>query len=288
MNPLVSICIPTYNGEAYIESAMASALSQTYPHLEIVVSDDASADETLNIVERHKRKTDIPIHIFKHTPQGIGANWNNCVRKAKGDYIKFLFQDDILEPDCVERMVAMVLKFPNVGLVYCKRLFLCDDPTPQMRDFINFYSNLHRYWQDISIDEGVLNGKVYLKDRQFLNSPKNKIGEPTTVLLKRECFDSVGWFREDLQQVLDYEYWYRLMSQYNVGFINDALVGFRLHDNQASALNKNIGVNEQHILFTSYYKHIFWHLHPKNQWKLLKLCHPVFKTMVGIKHFLKR
>ncbi|WP_242133240.1 glycosyltransferase family 2 protein [Aestuariivivens marinum] len=286
--PLVSICIPTYNGEAYIESAMASALSQTYAPLEIVVSDDASADETLNIVERYKRKTDIPIHIFKHMPQGIGANWNYCVKQAKGEYIKFLFQDDILEPDCIAHMATMAKNNSNVGLVYCKRRFFYDNLTPKIQDFISFYGNLHRYWQDVSIVEGVLNGKVYLKDRQFLNSPKNKIGEPTAVLLKRECFDTVGWFREDLQQVLDYEYWYRVMTRFDVGFVNDALVGFRLHDAQASILNKNKGLQEQHILFTSYYKHLFWYLRPKNQWKLLKLCHPVFKTMVGIKHFLKR
>ena len=61
MRQLVSICIPTYNGAAYILEAMDSAIIQTYPNLEIIVSDDASKDETLHIIEGYKAKTKIPI-----------------------------------------------------------------------------------------------------------------------------------------------------------------------------------------------------------------------------------
>src|SRR5690606_24488463 len=88
--PLVSICIPTYNGAAYIAEALESAIHQTYPHLEIVVSDDASTDATLAIVERFKSKTHIPVSVYHHVPKGIGANWNHCVKQANGAYIKFL------------------------------------------------------------------------------------------------------------------------------------------------------------------------------------------------------
>ena len=65
-HPLVSICIPTYNGSAYIAEAMQSAIVQSYPHLEIVVSDDASTDATLAIIDTFRAKTSIPIHIHPH------------------------------------------------------------------------------------------------------------------------------------------------------------------------------------------------------------------------------
>ena len=107
MIPLVSICIPTYNGAKFIKEAMDSAIAQTYANLEIIVSDDASKDGTLSIIESYKNKTLIPIHIYNHNPEGIGANWNHSVSKAQGDYIKFLFQDDILEPTCIERMMQL-------------------------------------------------------------------------------------------------------------------------------------------------------------------------------------
>ena len=123
---LVSICIPTYNGEQFITEALNSAISQTYSNLEIVVSDDASNDATIEIIERFKKKTQIPISIYHHIPCGIGANWNNCVQNAKGEFIKFLFQDDILLPSCVEKMVQLAETKKTIGLVYCKRNFIYD------------------------------------------------------------------------------------------------------------------------------------------------------------------
>ena len=70
-SPLVSICIPTYNGQQFIAEAISSALAQTYKNLEIIVSDDASKDDTLSIIKNHTSKTQIPIHIFNHKPIGI-------------------------------------------------------------------------------------------------------------------------------------------------------------------------------------------------------------------------
>ncbi|WP_186525790.1 glycosyltransferase family 2 protein [Seonamhaeicola sediminis] len=285
-NPLVSICVPTFNGETYIAKALQSAINQTYPNLEIVVSDDASNDNTLSIVNSYKEKTTIPFYVYHHTPSGIGANWNHCVKQAQGDYIKFLFQDDVLEPHCIETMMELALQDAKIGLVYSKRRFLYDTLTPKIKAFIDFYDKLHTYWQHVRVQQGVLNGKAYLKDRQFLNSPKNKIGEPVAVLIKRECFKNLGFFNESLQQTLDYEFWYRVMKHYHVGFVDVSLVGFRLHDEQASVINKKKAINEQHILFASYYKHLFWYLHPQNQLKLLKLYHPMFKGLVRIRNFI--
>ncbi|RED48371.1 glycosyltransferase family 2 protein [Seonamhaeicola aphaedonensis] len=281
--PLVSICIPTYNGETYIAKALESAIAQTYTNLEIVVSDDASTDNTLQIVATFKEKTAIPIKVYQHTPAGIGANWNHCVKQAQGNYIKFLFQDDVLEPHCIEIMMDLALKNPKVGLVYCKRSFLYNHLTSKIQEFVAYYGNLHTYWQDIKVEQGVLHGKSYLKDRQFLNSPKNKIGEPTAVLLKRACFDKVGYFNKALKQTLDCEFWYRVMKYYDMGFVNEALVKFRLHDAQASAINKQRPIPDKALLYKQYYKHLFWYLHPKNQLKLLKLYHPVFKGLVSLK-----
>ncbi|WP_242087537.1 glycosyltransferase family 2 protein [Aestuariivivens sediminis] len=286
MNPLVSICIPTYNGEAYLNEALNSAIAQTYTNLEIVISDDGSHDGTLKIVESYKQKTNIPIRVYNHRSQGIGANWNNCVKQAKGDFIKFLFQDDVLHPECVFRMVDMAQQYPKVSMVYCRRSFLLEGNREQYQDYMDYYGHLHHYWQDIKVRQGVLLGKAYLTDKAFLNSPKNKIGEPSCVLFKTSCFIKIGGFSEVLKQTLDCEFWYRLMKLGDVGFIDDALAKFRLHEQQASHLNKVQGINETSLLYYHYYKHLFWQLHTKSRWKLLKLYHPVVKTLVGIKRFL--
>ena len=64
--------------------------------------------------------------------------------------------------------------------------------TPNVKDFLDNYSHLHRHWKHFQVVQGVISGRMYLKDRALLNSPKNKIGEPTNVLLKAKCFDNVG------------------------------------------------------------------------------------------------
>lgn len=286
MTPLVSICIPTYNGEVFIAEAMDSAILQTYTNLEIIISDDSSKDATVPIIESYISKTRIPIHIHYHKPEGIGANWNYCVQQAKGDYIKFLFQDDVLEPTCIKVMMALAIKNPKVGLVYCKRHIITEGPPEKFNDFIINYSNLQIYWNSFEVTEGILLGKYYLKDRQLLNSPKNKIGEPTAVLLKKDCFETVGWFNTHLKQALDHEFWYRIMKFYSIGFVEDYLVSFRLHDKQASTINKNGTIPDKELLYKCYYTHLFWYLHPVNQFKLLKLYHPVFKVLLRIKHLL--
>ena len=283
MKPLVSICIPTYNGAQYIEEAIRSAINQTYSNLEIIVSDDASKDDTLAIVEQYKNKTEIPISIVHHSPQGIGANWNNCVTHSNGQYIKFLFQDDVLLSNCIEVMMAMAITFPSAGLIYSKRTFIHESSSSEIEKFIAYYGPIHKHWDAIEVKQGLLSGRTYLKDKAFLNSPKNKIGEPTNVLLKTECFQTIGVFNTILQQALDSDYWYRVMRKYDIVFIDEVLVKFRLHDNQASNINKNREIPDSQLMYKEYYDNLFWSLHPKSQFKLLKLYHPMFKMLTKIK-----
>jgi hypothetical protein len=89
-----------------------------------------------------------------------------------------------------------------------------------------------------------------------------------------------------LQQALDSDYWYRVMTRYDVGFIDAELASFRLHDTQASRLNKQRNIPDTDLVYERYYDYLFAYLHPKNKWKLLKLYHPFFKILVRLKRFL--
>jgi glycosyltransferase involved in cell wall biosynthesis len=269
-DPLVSICIPTYNGEEYIESALLSALCQSYPNLEIIISDDNSKDNTLSIIESTLKNSKIPFYIHKHIPQGIGENWNNCVRKSNGKYIKFLFQDDLLKNDCIEKMMGLMRNYPKVGMVYCKRNFIYDSDNFEHLNWIKNCGVLHKNWFNLLIKEEVLEGKMYLKDSNLLKVPFNKIGEPTAVLLNKECFEKVGFFDKELKQTLDFEYWYRLMKFFEVGFLDDELVTFRLHINQTTFVNQRSLLNEDSLFKQKIYENIFWQLDRKIQFKLFK------------------
>jgi glycosyltransferase involved in cell wall biosynthesis len=269
-NPLVSICIPTYNGAKYIEEALHSALNQTYSNIEIIISDDNSQDSTLEIFRRIMSNTQIPFYIYNHIPSGIGANWNNCVKKANGKFIKFLFQDDILFDNCIEMMITLALKGQNVGLVYCKRKILYDSTDLEHHKWIKDCGILHKSWIDFEVKSGIEKGRKYLKNYSLLNEPPNKIGEPPAVLLNKSCFEKVGYFDEELKQTLDFEYWYRVMKYYDIGFIDEELIAFRLHKDQATYVNNKNMTNEYSRLMNNLYRTIFWQLNLNRQWKLFK------------------
>ena len=245
-NPLVSICIPTYNGEEYLAEALQSAIDQTYRPLEIIVSDDASKDKTLDIVAEFQSKTDIPIHVYHHQPAGIGANWNNCVAHANGEYIKFLFQDDILLPQCVEKMVELALKDNEIGLVFCRRNLVDEIGNEQSIKLLK--RNLELFPEYLP-ERGIIDGKEILKKADFFIYPQNIFGEPTAALIKADIFSVVGCFSMSLKQKLDAEYWYKACRYCKVGFLFEKLVTFRINEKQATNINSKQINNKESLLF---------------------------------------
>ncbi|MCL1471431.1 glycosyltransferase family 2 protein [Argonema antarcticum] len=240
--PLVSICIPVYNGAEFIESLLNTIRQTTYPHIEIIISDDNSQDESLNLL----RASDLAnSHIFTHSRYGLVPNWNYCISQAKGKYIKFLFQDDTLEPDCITKMVKMAEQDEKIGLVFSCRNLIYEQPIDI--EFVTGMKDLHKHWSKIQF---VQSGITLLQDRNFFKPPYNKIGEPTNVLICREVFERVGLFDPAFKQLADLEMWLRIMTYYKIGFIDERLASFRIHPNQATS--HNLGENKIETLFEIY------------------------------------
>jgi len=114
--PFVTIAIPTYNrADSYLKESLESAVGQTYANIEILVSDNCSSDHTEELV---KSFHDSRIRYFKQ-PENIGSNnnCNFCLDRARGKYILFLFDDDVLDHDFIEVCVAALPENKNVGVV---------------------------------------------------------------------------------------------------------------------------------------------------------------------------
>ena len=264
LEPKVSICIPTYNGEKYLQEALDSINQQTYRDFEVVVSDDASSDDTLKIIENFKNKVDFSVYIYKHKPSGIGANWNNTIKHAKGKYIKFLFQDDVLEPRCLEKMLKVLDNNPKVGLVASKREFIIDKVKNEAtQQWLSEYGDLQQNILD-NKNPQLITKKIF-RHKDFINTPKNKIGEPSVVMFRRSLVDKIGFFDENLKQILDYEFWYRILKKYHIYIIDETLVKFRLHDMQATAVNSNVFILDYQLYPKILYNDYFWLLNYKYQ-----------------------
>lgn len=265
--PIVSVCIPTYNGVEFLQETLDSVKRQTYNNIELIVSDDNSKDETLVLVEQFKKEVSFPVFIYHHKQKGIGANWNNCIKNTNGEYIKFIFQDDILLPTCIEEMVNIFEKFKNIGLVVSKRDFIIEESpiTQETKNWIDGYGDL-QFNLKLTSEDGIsiLDSRLF-RSEEFLKSPLNKIGEPSTYLFQKKIFDEVDFFNEKLFQTLDYLFCYRILKKYSVVLINKPLVKFRLHKNQTTNKNKNKNIIDyqlyEKILFNEFYEF----LHPKVQ-----------------------
>jgi predicted O-linked N-acetylglucosamine transferase (SPINDLY family)/glycosyltransferase involved in cell wall biosynthesis len=255
--PLVSILIPTYNGEAFIAEALHSALSQTYQNLEIIVSDDNSTDNTLNIVQQIQHHSQITIGVFTHPNYGLVGNLNFCLKQARGKYIKFLFQDDLLEPNCIEEMVNLAEQDPNIGLVFSPRRVMItsgSESNPFCQAAYRGTKDLHQKWSKL---QSIQSGQMLLADPNCLKGTPNKIGEPTTVLIPKKVIDHLGDFDGTLHQLLDVDLWFRILGNYNVAFVNKPLSSLRIHSDQQT--QKNISKGQNLKDYQRFYQKLLFH-----------------------------
>lgn len=263
-NSTVSICMPTYNGAAHVVQALKSALAQTLRPLEIVVSDSGSTDGTLELVRDVARGAETNVRILDQTTRGMVPNWNASVTAAQGQFIKFLFQDDLLAPHCLERMMALAERSNRVNLVFCRRHLLVDESAKdsETAKWLLANPNLQAEYGRLS---DVQPGGKLLGSRSLFRSPINKIGEPTVVLARRDALTDLGLFNIKMRQLVDWEMWVRLLATGDVGYVDEPLASFRVHGSQMSGQNRSSGADNGDgaaLLATFSQASVYRHLHP--------------------------
>lgn len=210
-NPLVTICIPTYNRERYVIEAVRSALAQVYDPIEILVFDDASTDQT--VAQLHKF-SDPRLKIqTKKISSGLVDNWNTALHHASGDYIKWLASDDLLMPSCVSTMMQTV-KEQHADFVCCSRKLM--DTEGNIKKVVR-----------LAKKDTHISGKRWAS--HYLRFPQNTLGEPTATLFSRRLADKVGGFDPKLNVLLDADYWIRLLLEQDGYFLAKPLCKVRVH-----------------------------------------------------------
>ncbi|MBQ3469157.1 MAG: glycosyltransferase family 2 protein [Bacilli bacterium] len=106
----ISIIIPAYNSEKYIEETLKSIINQTYKNIEIIVIDDGSTDNTKKVIEKVKKNSAIPIQYHYQKNAGQSAARNKGVELVKSKYLSFIDSDDILKKDCIEKLYKAITK----------------------------------------------------------------------------------------------------------------------------------------------------------------------------------
>lgn len=220
--PLISIIITCYNGERFIEKAIESILRQELQNFEVLVVDDASTDSSESVVEEYLSDTRFN-YVKSPTNKGTPATRNIGIRRSKGDYIAILDQDDYWAPDFLSRLVEESKGYPDAGLIYCD-YYVLDEKS---------WKRKTRY------NPTPPSPRVFLK-KLFLF----RISVETFLqiaLIKRECFDSLGYLDESLTGLDDCEFWLRVAGRYQMKRVPVPLVVKRLHErNLIDAMGERI------------------------------------------------
>ena len=231
----VSLCMPTFNGERYLQPAIESALAQEAEALELVIVDDGSTDGTVDIVREFARR-DRRVRLHENRERlGMAQNWNRAMELSGGEWVKFIFQDDLLAPACIGTMLRAANESGR-SMVACRRHFLFEDTvTEAFRTTFLDYVGAH----DLARITG---GHADLSAEQFADiavaAPRgNCVGEPTAVMFRRNLAAQVGLFDPALRQLTDWDMWLRLASRGGIAYIDDPLVSFRLHGSSATLAN---------------------------------------------------
>jgi glycosyltransferase involved in cell wall biosynthesis len=234
--PAVSIGIPVLNASRWLAEALESALSQTYSDLEILVVDNASTDGTLELARSY---TDDRVRVFtaSKTISAI-ANHNRTVRLARGDYLKFLHGDDRLLPDCVAEMTRLAERDSQIGLVFAQREIRLEGDAAADRAWAEHYGRIHERIGDLA---PVNDGRTLFRRLLAQEFSENLIGEPSSVLIRREALERVGLMNERLHQIGDLDLWARIMLSYKIGYVDRALAVYRHHGASVTAENAGTG-----------------------------------------------
>jgi Flp pilus assembly protein TadD len=221
--PLVSIVIPAYNPR-YFHAALQSALNQSYRKLEIIVCDDSASDEIGRTVAD---SSDDRIHYVKN-PERLGGakNYQQCFDLATGEYIKFLNDDDLLHPSCVEMMLRCLLRYPGVTLVTSHR-----QPINEEGKAISELTATYRPVQDDAIIEGISACGF------MLGNMTNFIGEPTTTMFRKRDLEEIkptimSLAGDPAKMNGDVAMWLNLLAKGDLIYLIQTLSYFRIHQEQ--------------------------------------------------------
>jgi len=227
--PLVSVVMPVYNVENYVQQAIRSVLDQTYENIELIIVDDQSPDNSIALIRT--TFSDSRIKILRQKNRGLAGARNTGIRHAKGSYIALLDSDDFWQIDKLEKQIAIMQKKPRCGLTFSASLFVDEAG-----------KSLNKLQAPIKKSE-------YQAKDIFCRNP---IGNGSSPVIRKSIFDQIAftdpakveqsvpylqYFDETLRQSEDVECWTRIALQTATQFeyVDAPLTNYRLNNSGLSA-----------------------------------------------------
>lgn len=238
--PKVSVLIPVYNGERHLAECVESVLAQDFPDLEILVGDDGSRDSSLEIIKQFAAR-DPRIRWWQNPRNaGLTANTNVCIRAARGEYLKFVHQDDLLlSAAAIRKLAAALEEHPNASLAGC----------------LPHVTGTRSRPATFSDRPGCFAGKKTIVT--CLERNTNLLGSPSHTMFRRE--QAQRGFDERFTGFMDFEMWCHLLEQGDYVYLAEPLASWRAHEHHQTARTRNSGEKDyEHLRFMELYYAKLW------------------------------
>jgi glycosyltransferase involved in cell wall biosynthesis len=237
MNPKLSVLVPNFNYGKYLPQAIESVLAQNYEDYEFLIVDNASTDDSRDVIESFAAQDRRVRPVFNHTNIGGVQNWNLCLELARGTYAKFVFSDDRLaDPQALSKMVDALDRNPDVSLVAgATRVVEHDSQERAVRD--PFGSSFVRNGLDIAV--------------LCLTQNSNFLGEPSVAMFRRAT--ATRGFTLEYRYVADLEMWAHILKQGHFAYIAEPLTDFRDHPDRPASTATNDLVKDEYARLLAQY-----------------------------------
>ncbi|MFB6144225.1 MAG: glycosyltransferase family 2 protein [Candidatus Nanohaloarchaea archaeon] len=233
----VSVAIPTYNGEKWLKECLESVEKQSFQNIQLVIVDDGSTDETIEMIEQFKEESDLNIAFEKHeSNQGMAETRNHCIRLSDGDYVTILDQDDIVHEEKFEKQVE-VMEETGSGVCITQVVDLIEE-TGEKRERNSIE------WEGLSKKE-----KAKLLYENYFRHEDGRSGLPlTTEMVRKDIYDKVGLYDTELFGMNDREFMMRALKATDIELIDKPLLTRRHHSANASSLQERLLEDESKFL----------------------------------------
>jgi glycosyltransferase involved in cell wall biosynthesis len=228
--PLVSVCLPNRNTLPYLPERVDTIFGQTYKNWELIVSDNFSEDGAWAFFEGLAGK-DSRVSIEQAPREGMYANWNNCIRRTRGKYVYMATSDDTMAPDCLEKLVAALEKYPECDLAHCRSRLIDESG----RELDNWYSR----GGEFALSSGPLFEIPHLRMAPFDGllhlSGWTVYTSITQLLIRRNLFEKIDLFEPRWGSIGDFNWDMRAGLVANTVHVPDTWGGWRIHGGQATS-----------------------------------------------------
>lgn len=224
-SPLISICVPNLNKRAFLEERMETLLAQTFTNWEMIVCDSYSEDGSWEFLQKFKNEP--RIRLFQVPRAGLYAGWNECLQRARGEYINIATSDDTASSELLEKLVEPLERRRDLHVSVCDFQEIDENSHPTSVQLVRFREFLGK-WLNIP---HIRSGKTeFLANTVFIATWYTM----AAVLFRRSLLEKTGLFRTDQKSFADTDWTLRASLATDIAYVPGRWTTFRLSSDQAT------------------------------------------------------